>query len=228
MAYPESGGTEWVELYNDNHFPVTLTNWYIDDGENTGSTPKLFSMNILAKSYSSFDLATSMFNNDGDEVRLLDPTKQLKDSFEYSATERSKSLGRTSLDNDVFCQQEPSRNGANNFCTITIISPTPSPKITPLVVKTLTKPSTAIPKPTPQGTLNALHVKKTRFQKINSQKIVSSPTNSHDPEILGASTVRNTDSSGKPIAKTFSLLSLSYSFLSMVSIGLKIKTSLLS
>ncbi|MDO9028216.1 MAG: lamin tail domain-containing protein [Candidatus Roizmanbacteria bacterium] len=90
MVNPPTGGKEWVEIYNDNDFPVSLKNWFIDDLENAGSSPKIFSLEINGKSYSVFDLTSSVFNNDGDDVRLLDFNKNVKDDFEYGKPNREK------------------------------------------------------------------------------------------------------------------------------------------
>src|SRR3989338_10081631 len=53
---PPTGGKEWVEIYNNNDFPVSLNNWYLDDIENAGSSPKIFFLEINAKGYGIFDL----------------------------------------------------------------------------------------------------------------------------------------------------------------------------
>src|SRR3989339_911233 len=123
MVNPASDDKEWVEIYNNNDFPVSLNNWFIDDLENDGSTPKIFSLEIGAKSYGVFDITSSIFNNGGDTVRLLDFNKNLKDDFEYQKTEQGKTLGRTSFDSDYFCLQKPSKNSVNNSC----INPSPTP-----------------------------------------------------------------------------------------------------
>jgi hypothetical protein len=46
---PQTGENEWVEIYNDNDFIVNLNNWYIDDIEDGGSSPKKFSLTIQPK-----------------------------------------------------------------------------------------------------------------------------------------------------------------------------------
>ena len=56
MVQPESGNNEWIEVYNANEFEVALDNWYIDDLENAGTTPKQLPLTIPAKSYVSYDL----------------------------------------------------------------------------------------------------------------------------------------------------------------------------
>ena len=83
MVQPESGNNEWIEVYNANEFEVALDNWYIDDLENEGTTPKKFSLTIDSKGYRVFELSSSMFNNNGDSVRLLDfNQKELEQEFE--------------------------------------------------------------------------------------------------------------------------------------------------
>lgn len=228
MAYPLSGEKEWVELYNDNDFPVTLTNWFIDDGENTGSLPKLFSLNITAKNYATIDLPTSMFNNDGDVARLLNPLKELKDSFEYSAAKQNETLGRIRFDNDTFCLQEPSRKEDNNVCIAAIISPTPSQRITPSPTKITTfKTSELSNKILPKTTLKSVSKQKPFPQSlINNANFVSSK-HSNVPEILGTTNSQENKQTPKPLAKTLSFLSFSYSLLSMLSIGLKVRISFL-
>jgi len=46
MVNPSTGEKEWVEIYNNNDFSVNLVNWYLDDLENAGSSPKAFSLTI--------------------------------------------------------------------------------------------------------------------------------------------------------------------------------------
>jgi hypothetical protein len=118
MVNPTTGENEWVELYNDNDFSVNLTNWYIDDTENSGSAPKQFSLSIPAKGYASFTLSSGMFNNDADSVRLLNPEKNEVDSFEFSMSEKGKSLGRTDYITDTFCNQQPSKDTTNLPCLL--------------------------------------------------------------------------------------------------------------
>ena len=138
MVYPETGEHEWVEIYNDNDYAVSLQNWYFDDVENAGSAPKLFSLEIPAKSFGSVDLTSSVFNNDSDQVRLLDFNKTLKDSFEYQTAEKGKTLGRSSFTNDEFCLQEPTKNSVNSPCFDLTNTPAPTSQNTPTPLKTPT------------------------------------------------------------------------------------------
>jgi len=116
MVYPLSGEHEWVELYNDNDFSVTLHNWYIDDTANSGSSPKLFSITIPAKGHGVIDLSSSLFNNDFDSIRLLDFSKLEKDSLEYIAPQKGKTVGIIDIIIHELCNQEPSKGTTNTGC----------------------------------------------------------------------------------------------------------------
>jgi hypothetical protein len=130
MVNPNVGENEWIELYNDNDFDVNLANWYIDDVENTGSAPKQFSLPISAKSYAVYTLSTGMFNNETDSIRLLNSKQEVVDSFEYSISEKGKSIGRVDFVSDTFCDQTPSQNAPNSECSLMeSLSPEPSQTI---------------------------------------------------------------------------------------------------
>lgn len=190
MVNQSTGENEWVEIYNNNDFSVNLVDWYIDDVENSGGSPKKFSLSIPPTSYATVELTTSIFNNDGDTVRLLDFNKIEKDGFEYQNSEKGKSWGRVSFDSDFFCFQEPSKNQANNSC----LSSTPTITST----KTLSQTSSVFLtlKPTPtmkKSTLKTVATKKKAYQKIYKSY---SPKENGDVlgvENLGNKTIKRSD-----------------------------------
>ncbi len=213
MVYPESNSNEWVEIFNNNDLLATLDNWYIDDIENGGSAPKKFSLTIPPKSYATFDLSSSIFNNDGDSVRLMDFNQIEKDSFQYQNAEVGKSLGRTSFDNDVFCLQIPSKGTNNNSC----LNPTSAN-------------STATNSPTPEKSISQLPtvtLKATNYLiTINSQKSLDTiPTGFEENNILGASTEAKLSriQQTKPYLLSLSFASFSYSIITLISVLLKLK-----
>jgi len=116
MVNPLSGEKEWVEIYNDNDFEVFLDSWYIDDAENAGATPKKISITVDPKSYAVIEFSSAIFNNDGDQVRLLDFNKSEKDSFEYNQSLVGKSWGRVDFNSDSWCLQEQTKNQSNGNC----------------------------------------------------------------------------------------------------------------
>lgn len=154
MTYPSADGNEWIELFNGNATDVALDGWYIDDSADSGSAPKQFSLTIKANSYGVVDIASSMFNNSGDDVRLLDSSKNLKDSFSYTGGDQNATFGRISLPNGAICQQEPSYGVTNKPCieknqttSTTKSSPTTTQSSTakntsPTAAKTSTKSTT--------------------------------------------------------------------------------------
>lgn len=216
---PLKGESEWVEIYNDNDFSVELINWYLDDIEDGGSSPKKFSLNLAAKSYGIIELSSAMFNNDGDSVRLLDFNKNLKDSFEYSLSQSVKSYGRISFETDEFCLQEPSKGAKNNNCLILI-----TVKETPLTQNIATIASF------PSNNLTEVSITKKlsptqRVMIFNETKDnLSFNSNNSQKEVLGKATERvKKVFNPKELIKGLSFLSLSYSSLAAIGIFLKIK-----
>lgn len=116
FVYPDSGDKEWIELYNPNTFEVTLLNWYIDDQEEGGATPRKFTLVLPSKGYGVYEIATGIFNNAGDSVRILNAKEQVIDSFIYTYARKGISLGRTDLQSDTVCFQEATRGYENESC----------------------------------------------------------------------------------------------------------------
>jgi hypothetical protein len=218
MVNPHTGEKEWIEIYNDNDFSVSLNNWYVDDLENAGSTPKIFSLEINEKSYEVFELGSSIFNNDGDSVRLLDFNKSIKDDFEYQKTEVGKTLGRTSLSSDNFCPQEPSKNLLNNPC----IDATPTPLLP-------TQSGFAGQAPTKIVQTKAPVIKANNFD-VSIHRSINYPTGvvqkniSDNGDILGISNELIIQSqNNKSLINLLTILSSSYSLLTIISILIRMK-----
>lgn len=215
MVNPETGDKEWVEIYNNNPFEVNLINWFIDDIENSGSSPKSFSLTIPGQSLAIIELTSAMFNNSGDSVRLLDFNKEVKDSFDYQSSEKNISWGRVNFEDDYWCQQTPSKQAPNNSClNLEITSPTP-------LVSSIKKISPPITKQN-QTSLSSQ-------KKFLSVKKFSLTNQQFSSNVLGVTDQTNQTKKTTPISlsKTFSLISLinsSFSFLSLlIKIGNKIK-----
>jgi hypothetical protein len=213
--YPESGEPEWVELYNGNNTQVDLNHWYIDDIENGGSAPKSFSLLIDPYSYGAVTLASSMFNNDGDVVRLLDSDKNEKDSMEYGKITQGKSVARISFTDDSYCEQTSSKNAANSSC---ILEPTPfvstqtSGKTTSSIQKTVSLVKKPINITTQQTTADTTNK--------GSPKIT---TSQQSGQVLGAQTSEIPSPSPVPY---LSFVSGSYSLLTIVSLFIKMRNAL--
>ena len=217
MVNPPSGEKEWLEIYNNNDFPVSLNNWYIDDLENAGSSPKMFFLEIDAKGFGVTEFTSSIFNNGGDSVRLLDFNKNLKNDFEYGKSEQRKTFGRTSFDSDDFCLQEASKNSDNNPCI------NPTPMITSIIASTCTGQACLSP------TIKIVTTKISTPNDVSIHRSVNYPIgiaqgNLNKNNILGITdkTIINS-SSNKSLIDLLCFLSFFYSLLAIVSILIKNK-----
>lgn len=210
MVYPLSGENEWVEIYNGNDFSVSLTNWYLDDLENSGSSPKIFSLEIAPQSYGVFELSSSMFNNSGDNIRLLDFNKSFKDGFEYSDAHQGKSYGRISFDSDNFCLQEPTKGTVNNSC------------LNPTATHQPTRTSTPTPQLIKNTTVTTPLSPPFKPSLANQYTNIKLPSPIIKGEILGITNKKQTNQN-KILIKWLSFLSSSYSLLTIFSILVKIK-----
>lgn len=127
MSFPETAANEWVEIYNNNDYTVDLVDWFIDDIESGGARPRSISMAIASHSYAIVEVPTALFNNDGDQVRLLDFDNRLIDSVSYSESIQGKSWGKQKYNEPGLCLQNPSRNTTNAPC-IEVQNPTVTPQ----------------------------------------------------------------------------------------------------
>lgn len=117
LVFPEKDEYEWVELYNNGDQSVDLVNWYIDDNPQ-GSSPYKFTITINKHDFAIIPLPTSMFNNSGDEIRLLSSEGEVVDKMEYAESELGFSLTRTSFSSDQSCISEVTRRSKNSPCFI--------------------------------------------------------------------------------------------------------------
>lgn len=220
MPYPETGLNEWVELYNDNDYSVLLSNWFIDDVENGGSVAKKFSLEIPPKGFKVFNLTSSMFNNDKDSVRLLDSNKNFIDGFEYVDPIQGKTIGRTSITDDYFCNQEPTYEQPNNSCSDPTQTPTKttSPTRTPTPTKTILIIGSISLKP---SRISQRFVSDTRLKTLVDNQTKKTPIKKIETgEILGVTTERR----GLNMPQLLSLTSLSYSLLTIIAVLSKMKS----
>ena len=206
--YPYLGGEEWVELYNGNSTQVNLDHWYVDDIENGGSAPKSFTLIIDPYAYGVVTLTSPMFNNSGDVVRLLDGNKQEKDSMEYGKISQGKSIGRISFSDDYYCEQEPSKNNANARCIAE-----PTQETTTHLYAVINPPSKKTP------TIEPKIDQITKRPNFSNNTLIT-PQKSLPGEVLAAQTTNIPSVSPAPY---LSLVSFSYSLLTIVSVFIKMK-----
>lgn len=89
---PESGQSEFVEIYNSSSRPVSLDGWYLDDLVTSGSKP--FNLNgivIDPRSYKVVELNELKLNNSGDDVNLIDPLGSVVDTVSFPSSSRGLS-----------------------------------------------------------------------------------------------------------------------------------------
>ena len=211
FPYPQTGEHEWIELYNDNDLQISLDHWYIDDGENTGSAPKSFSLTINPYTYTSVDITSSMFNNTGDTVRFLDSAMNEKDSMEYGKIAQGKSMGRISFSEDSYCEQESSKNAPNSLC---LSEPTQSTSLQSSAQNSVNSPQTIVP--------TKKLINQHPQQKNTIPNSINSTSSQQVGEVLGVQTKEAPPASPTPY---LSFTSFSYSLLTIVSLFIKMKNA---
>jgi hypothetical protein len=107
MACPASDQTEWVELFNPNSQPVTLTNWKIVDA---GNHVRTFTLSLPAQKYVSVAIDPAVLNNTGDQILLQSPDGLTVDQFQYASC--TSGLSWSLIDGD-WTQTEPTQNQLN-------------------------------------------------------------------------------------------------------------------
>ncbi len=107
-ACPDSNEDEWVELYNDNAHEVQLTDWkLIDSVENSRSVHLM----IPSHSYGSITWSSSMLNNSGDEVKLVNSQGKEIEIMNYESCEKYTSWSK--VNNDWKKTQTVTKNKEN-------------------------------------------------------------------------------------------------------------------
>jgi hypothetical protein len=225
FVYPETGQNEWVEVFNNNTFQVSLNNWYIDDGENTGGSPQKFSITIPADSYGTIQLSSSLFNNDADEVRLLNENKGEIDKIDYGYAEKGKSIGKIDPTLSLTCVQEASPDSPNSSCTL--LSPSPaSLTSTPSVSLSFLTPTTF--KPTPKTTRDSPHYVQYPFLSASSKNtgetISDIPSDRDEESTFPSNEIVLKESSLAPYIQSTSVVAFVLSLITVVYIGWKIAT----
>ncbi|MCR4326119.1 MAG: lamin tail domain-containing protein [Candidatus Roizmanbacteria bacterium] len=145
MANPVDGD-EWVELYNDNDYPITITKWYIDDSADAGGSPRSITITIPGYGWGSVTFSGSLLNNSGDTVRLLNATKQEIETVTYGDAPEGASYSRY---NGNWCHTTPTQNAPNAPCpaqqtkttTTTVAQITSNPINMPPVTHTTIQPT---------------------------------------------------------------------------------------
>ncbi|MFZ2026302.1 MAG: hypothetical protein WAV30_03395 [Microgenomates group bacterium] len=206
--FPQTGTTEWVELYNANDISVNLIDWYIDDGENTGGAPKRFSLALDPYEYGAVDISSSLLNNTGDTVRLLNAQKIEKQSVEFGKIKQGNSMGRENFDDDIYCEQHSTKNEKNTECISSSVDISPTPK----------------PLPTKKISIQKIVTQKIQINKQTSNSDNSVKTIDIQPVSEGVVLGVANQASPSPVPY-LSGVSVSYSVLTIVSLFIKMRNA---
>ena len=89
MACPETGESEWIELYNNSNQAATITAWKVRDNANNSKT---ISLDIPAHEYQIAEWSGSLLNNAGDELHLEDESGDERISIDLPACTKGSSF----------------------------------------------------------------------------------------------------------------------------------------
>ena len=150
MPAPTTPSPEWIEVYNPTDTAVDLSGWYIDDLANAGSSPQALSGIVEPHTFLVIELKSAIFNNSGDDVRLLDAAGRvvLETSYTTSSSAESWGIDMTSM---LYCAQPPTPAATNTtLCT----NPEPTSTPTPTPKPSSSPQPTSAPSPTPIPTVS--------------------------------------------------------------------------
>ena len=108
---------EWVELYNPTDKEIDLSGYYIDDIEG-GSKPIMISNGSIIEPYGYLVITFTsyIFNNDGDDARLLTPSMEVIDSVTYPGSIGDNQSWYRIVDGGEWCTtptSNPTYNASN-------------------------------------------------------------------------------------------------------------------
>jgi len=97
VSDPSEGEKEWVEIYNPQNESISLKDWsFVDGSQKTISFPH---ETIESQGYFILEFSSSILNNGGDTLKLLDPSANIIDEIIYGtdsipSPKKSNSLAR--------------------------------------------------------------------------------------------------------------------------------------
>lgn len=88
-ACPESGQSEWVEVYNSSSSAIDLQGWYITDAS---LTTQAITGSVDAHQYQLLFWTRSLLNNSGDSIYVHDAAGTTRASASYTSCETGQTL----------------------------------------------------------------------------------------------------------------------------------------
>jgi len=124
MACPESGSSEWLELYNFSNMTVDLTGWYVLDAVNNKIDTSIV---ITPQGYGVVEFPRAIINNSGDSLSILSPDGVVRWQTTLGACTSGQSFALTG---GQFVLGQPTPNSSNDVTnTSTSSSSTPTQSI---------------------------------------------------------------------------------------------------
>ena len=113
LPNPQTGEDEFVEIHNSGSETINLEGWQLDDILTGGRNPKSLSGAINPNQYLAVYFSISTFNNDEDEVNLLDTSGQVINNISYQNPTRGFSYSL--INNEWVWTENPTPNQANQI-----------------------------------------------------------------------------------------------------------------
>lgn len=213
-----SSGPEYVELYNPSDTTVDVSGWSIDDDTPGGSITTLATGTVIAPhQLLVIPLSSTILNNTGDAVVLMDAAGTLVDRIDFGAMKNGESMARIPDGSSTISKTTPSLGQFNLVPTTTATPTTTSTPVvqTPLVVTaqpvdtltptdTLLASETAIPSgthtPTPSETQSP-SITKTP-SGTHTPSITKTPSDTHTPSITKTPSMTKTSSLTRTASET--------------------------
>lgn len=92
---PNSSDKEWVELVNNSDQPIDISGFKISDSSANSQGQKIPTGTLLnASAFYVLYFAKPIFNNDGDQIKLIAPNDQVIQTVNYNKTQINQSASR--------------------------------------------------------------------------------------------------------------------------------------
>lgn len=131
LPKPETGSSEWVELFNTSDKDILLFNWQLWDQLSKPTMIFEFDEELIeADKYLIVELK-NVLNNSGDSIILYDEQQNIIDSFTYNTTKESMSWSKNENNLEDIQETKPSPKEKNLIVSPTVIPPTPTKKPNP-------------------------------------------------------------------------------------------------
>jgi len=158
---PNTGESEWIELYNPDGTATSIEGWQVFDQLSSPSLLTTLSGSIEPNAFLVINLSGSKLNNPGDGVGLLDATGQIMDEMAYSSSQVGLAWALIGTSWQI---TEATPNSINQ--------PYPTPSPLPTII-----PSTMPPSPPPSPTPQTNSISSFDVNSVSITEVMACPTN---------------------------------------------------